>query len=128
MSLRPNLLLPLALLAALSACSAGNAPEDDGAEQEQALTAAQQAADSAATPPPNGTVDAAPPLECDATPVQGLVGQTLEEATAEQARVDTGAKSVRVLEPGQMVTMEFDGERLNIEVDAARKIIALRCG
>ncbi|KAF1694144.1 I78 family peptidase inhibitor [Pseudoxanthomonas koreensis] len=120
-------LLPLALATALCACSAGTAPEDDGAEQEQALADAQQAAESAATPP-EGTGAAAPPLECDDTQVQGLVGQVLEESTAEQARVDAGAKSVRVLEPGQMVTMEFDGERLNIEVDGERKIVALRCG
>jgi len=123
-----RMLLPLAMLAALSACSAGNPPDDDGAEQEQALTAAQQAAESAATPPPAGTVDAAPPTACDATQVQGLVGQALEEGTTEQARTDAGAKSVRVLNPGDMVTMEFDSERLSIEVDAAGKITSLRCG
>lgn len=124
-----RLLLPLALLAALGACSAGSPSEDDGAEQEQALTAAQQAAESAATPPA-GPVDAAPPppMECDATQLQGLVGQVLEENATEQARTDAGAKSVRVLKPGDMVTMEFDSERLSIEVDAAGKITSLRCG
>lgn len=125
-----RLLLPLTLLAALCACSDGKAPEDDGAEQEQALAAAQQAAESAATPPPAGTVDAAPPppMECDATQLQGLVGQVLEESATEQARADAGAKSVRVLKPGDMVTMEFNSERLSIEVDAAGKITSLRCG
>ena len=101
----------------------------DGTEQEQAITAAQQAAESAKVPPPNGAADAPPPAPtCDATQVQGLVGQVLEDATAEQARADAGAKTVRVLEPDQMVTMEFDGERLNIEVDATKKIVAVRCG
>ena len=122
-------LLPLALVTVLAACSPGNTPEDDGTEQEQAITAAQQAAESAKVPPPNGAADAPPPAPtCDATQVQGLVGQVLEDATAEQARVDAGAKTVRVLEPDQMVTMEFDGERLNIEVDATKKIVAVRCG
>lgn len=122
-------LLPLALVAVLAACSPGNMPEDDGTEQEQAITAAQQAAESAKVPPPNGAADAPPPAPtCDATQVQGLVGQPLEDATAEQARTDAGAKTVRVLEPDQMVTMEFDGERLNIEVDATKKIVAVRCG
>ena len=60
-------------------------------------------------------------------PVQ-VQKRPLDEATAEQARSDAGAKTVRVLEPGQMVTMEFDGERLNIEVDDKRTITALRCG
>ena len=98
-------LLPLALVAVLAACSPGNTPEDDGTEQEQAITAAQQAAESAKVPPPNGAADSPPP-----------------------ARADAGAKTVRVLEPDQMVTMEFDGERLNIEVDATKKIVAVRCG
>jgi hypothetical protein len=35
---------------------------------------------------------------------------------------------VRILRPGQMVTKEFDPERLNLEVDAAGRIIAARCG
>ncbi|AKC86769.1 I78 family peptidase inhibitor [Pseudoxanthomonas suwonensis] len=131
MPVRTLRLLPsLVLLSALCACSAEVAPgEDDGIEQEQALTDAQQAAESAATPPADGIADAPPPAPtCDASQVQGLVGQSNDEAKAEQARVDAGASHVRVLEPGQMVTMEFDGERLNIEVDDGGRIIALRCG
>ena len=129
MSAPATRLLPLALVAVLAACSPGNTPEAAGPEQEQATTAAQQPAESAKVPPPNGAADAPPPAPtCDATQVQGLVGQVLEDATAEQARVDAGAKTVRVLEPDQMVTMEFDGERLNIEVDATKKIVAVRCG
>jgi len=131
MHIRPiRPLLSLALLTALCACSAGSAPEDDNAaEQEQALVAAQQAAESAATPPPNGSAEAPPPApECDASQVQGLVGQPFDEAKAEQARTDAGASQVRILKPGQMVTMEFDGKRLNIEIDAEGRIIAVRCG
>jgi hypothetical protein len=121
-------LLPLSLLSVLCACSGGTA-EDDAAEQESAIVAAQQAAESAATPPPNGAADAPPPAPtCDASLVQGLVGQANDAAKAEQARVDAGAKSVRILEPNAMVTMEFDGERLNIEVDDQGQIIAVRCG
>ena len=72
-------LLPLALVTVLAACSPGNTPEDDGTEQEQAITAAQQAAESAKVPPPNGAADAPPPAPtCDATQVQGLVGQVLD--------------------------------------------------
>lgn len=124
-----RLLLPFTLIAALSACSAGTAPDDDATEQEQALTAAQQAAESAAAPPAPPAIDtASPEPECDASQVQGLVGQALDDAKAEQARTDASAKSVRVLEPGAVVTMEFDSKRLNIEVDAAGKITAVRCG
>jgi hypothetical protein len=130
MAARPiRLSLSLILLSALCACSAGGTADEDAVEQEQAIVAAQEAAESAATPPPNGSADAPPPaLECDASQVQGLVGQALDEAKAEQARADAGAKHVRILKPGQMVTMEFDGERLNIEVDDKGTITALRCG
>jgi hypothetical protein len=34
---------------------------------------------------------------------------------------------VRVLRPGQAVTMEFNAERLNLEVDATGRIVAARC-
>lgn len=120
----------LVLLSALVACSAANAPEDDGAEQEQAITAAANAAASAAAPPSaEGAADAAPPaLSCDASQVQGLVGKKADEAVAEQARSDAGAKRVRLLHSDEMVTMEFDSERLNLEVDAAGSIVAVRCG
>ena len=56
------------------------------------------------------------------------MGQPVSDALAEQAREDAGAERVRVLTPGQMVTMDFDEERLNIEVDAAGTNTALRCG
>ena len=45
-----------------------------------------------------------------------------------EARIDAGATRARVLKPGQAVTMEFDGARLNLEVDADDKVVALRCG
>jgi hypothetical protein len=52
----------------------------------------------------------------------------VDDAVAEQARSDAGAKHVRVLKPDQRVTMEFDGERLNLEVDAEGRITSVRCG
>jgi len=34
----------------------------------------------------------------------------------------------RVLHPGQVVTKAFDGERLNLDVDAQGVVLAVRCG
>ena len=45
-----------------------------------------------------------------------------------EARKRAGAYMVRVLRPGQATTMEFNGERLNLEVDATGRIVAARCG
>lgn len=65
---------------------------------------------------------------CDAAPAQSLVGQNNTAKVVEAARVRSGALMVRVLRPGQMVTKEFDAQRLNLEVNAAGRIIAVRCG
>ncbi len=117
------LLLAATTTLALSACSQEDMQKLDEAEQEQAEVAARQAAE-AAMQPAEGT----PPAPvCDASPVQGLVGQPADEATVEQAREDAHAERVRVLRPGQAVTLEFDGARLNVEVDESNTIVALRC-
>ncbi len=34
----------------------------------------------------------------------------------------------RILRPGQMVTKEYNAQRLNLEVDANGRIVAVRCG
>lgn len=65
---------------------------------------------------------------CDAAPAQSFVGQNSTAKVVEAARVRSGALMVRVLRPGQMVTKEFDAQRLNLEVNAAGRIIAVRCG
>ncbi len=110
-----------ALALALAACN-GPAPE----EQDQALDQAQQAAAEAAAPAPDA---ATPPAgSCDASQVQGLVGQPYSDAVGEQARQDAGAQKVRTLKPNQPITMEYLGERLNIEVDENNLVSGVRCG
>jgi len=65
---------------------------------------------------------------CDAAKAQSLVGEPESAAIAEQARQKSGARTVRWLRPGQIVTMEYRDDRLNLEVDAQGKIIKIRCG
>ena len=79
-------------------------------------------------PEPIGKSTAPPGDICDAKPAQGVVGQQPTVKVIEQARVRSGARMARVLRPGQMVTKEFDQQRLNLELDANGKIIAARCG
>jgi hypothetical protein len=33
-----------------------------------------------------------------------------------------------VLRPDQVVTLEFDGTRLNLDVDASSRVVRVRCG
>lgn len=122
---RPYLLGALTTLLALG-LSACQPPAPD--EQEAVGAQAQQAAEAAATPAAASAPEAPPVGSCDATQAQTLVGQPLSDALVQQAQQDTGAKAVRVLKPDQMVTMEFNGERLNIDVDEKGVISGVRCG
>lgn len=65
---------------------------------------------------------------CSAGPAQTVVGQQATAPVMEQARQRSGALMARILRPGQAVTKEFDAERLNLEVDAQGRIVAVRCG
>ena len=80
---------------------------------------------SAPQPAPAPSEEAA---MCDATKAQFAVGQAYSDSLAEQARAAAGAKIVRRLVPGQMVTMEYSAERLNLDTDAGGKVTGVRCG
>lgn len=90
----------LALLAALAGCSALD------------------------TPPP-----AAPAAhDCSAEAVPGLLGKPASAERVEQARQQSGAKRVRVLAPADAVTLDYNPQRLNIDIDEAGLIRRLSCG
>ncbi|OZI29874.1 hypothetical protein CAL29_17385 [Bordetella genomosp. 10] len=65
---------------------------------------------------------------CDAQPVQNLIGKTLTNETTEQARTGSNSAKVRVLKPGQVMTMEYDPTRINLITDKNNALTALRCG
>ena len=113
------LIATAALLLALSGCTKP-APE----EQDEALNQSQQAAEAAAAP----AEATPPPGACDASQVQGLVGQAYSEEAAQQAKQDANATQVRMLKPNQPITAEYLGERLNIEVDDKNLVSGVRCG
>jgi hypothetical protein len=46
----------------------------------------------------------------------------------ERATYDSGARSARVIGPGEAVTMEFRGDRLSIYTDGVGRIRDVRCG
>lgn len=88
-------------------------------------------APAAATVPTQSQAQApapAPDMLCNAQPAQAAVGQSSTASVVESARARSGARMVRILRPGQMVTKEFDTQRLNLEVDANGRILAVRCG
>ncbi len=83
-----------------------------------ALAVLLLAACTTGRPPP-------PPAEdtCGGADLQGLVGQSA--AVLETMRF---SQPLRVVRPGIAVTMDYRGDRLNIEVDAAELIVRVTCG
>lgn len=67
-------------------------------------------------------------VQCNADRVQPLVGREATPDVLDRAKTRSGARSVRVIKPGQAVTMDFRSDRLNLELDDVNTIKAARCG
>ena len=84
----------------------------------------------AAVPPP--AVNGAAPVQgaggCDASKAQALVGRQRAAPLSAEALRLTGARDVRWIRPGDMVTMDYREDRLNIHVDAQGRVTRVRCG
>ncbi|MDP3979521.1 MAG: I78 family peptidase inhibitor [Pseudomonas sp.] len=80
--------------------------------------------DSSKTPAPAANPNGA----CNAELVQGMLGRSATAEQVEQARQHAGARSVRVLAPGDAVTLEYNSRRLNIDIDEAEVIQRINCG
>lgn len=100
---RQQLPCTLALLAVMAGCSS----------VDSAKTPAQSASRSGA---------------CNAEAVQGMLGKIATAEQVEQARQQAGAQSVRVLAPGDAVTLEYNAQRLNVDIDEAEVIQRINCG
>jgi len=81
--------------------------------------------------PTPASASAAPPepvFQCNADGARFAVGQPLSPQLEAAARVRAGAGTVRALKPGEAVTMELNGGRLNLDVDARGRVTDVRCG
>ena len=65
---------------------------------------------------------------CRVAAAYSVLGETYSDTLARRARRRAGARDVRKIEPGRAYTMEFRGDRLNLEVDRRGRIRAVRCG
>ena len=83
---------------------------------------------SAPAPAPASGALPAPVYQCNADGARFAVGQPLTPQLEAAARVRAGAGIVRVLKPGDAVTMELNGGRLNLDVDARSRVTDVRCG
>jgi hypothetical protein len=82
----------------------------------------------AGTPPRHS--DPLPPsrMTCNADAAQWAIGRQATTDVVARVRSDSHSRVVRILHPGQMVTMEFSAERVDIRVDAHDAILAVTCG
>ena len=65
---------------------------------------------------------------CDASGAQALIGRGASEALGAEALRLSGATRLRWIQPGDVVTMDYRTDRLNIELDASNRVAAIRCG
>ena len=66
--------------------------------------------------------------ECRATPAAELVGERYRRGVPTRAKRLSGARTVRVLWPGEMMTTDFRANRVNLRVNHRRLITAVSCG
>lgn len=81
--------------------------------------------DGRPSPPPPAIDETA---ECDAAPAQSLIGQAASAELGADAIKRTGARTLRWIQPGTMVTMDFRPDRLNINLDEKNVVTRLTCG
>ena len=91
------------------------------------ITAAALAASTGCTT--TGTSAPAEPAgACQAEAASGLVGRDPTPDVGAEAQRLTGARAIRWIRPGDMVTMDFRADRLNVEIGESGKIERFRCG
>lgn len=112
--------LSLALAAGLTlmACSPSTEPTP-ATPVEPAVTAPAEPTQPAPSPP----ADPASADTCNMGQYLALVGKP-----ASDPAVPPASATVRIIKPGDQVTMDFIATRLNIDVDAAGNISGVRCG
>ncbi|WP_033365709.1 I78 family peptidase inhibitor [Bordetella sp. FB-8] len=117
----PSLLAPLALTALLGGCAA---PGASGSSASVAGPSSPSGSGTSYTPMSSDS----PSSDCDSDRVQNMLGQTYSDGTGESVRRRSGSRAIRLLEPGQVMTMEYDPYRINIILDGKGAIQALHCG
>jgi hypothetical protein len=65
---------------------------------------------------------------CDAARAAGLVGKPRSEPLGAEALRRSGARTLRWIPEGSVVTMDYREDRLNIELDRANRVTRIRCG
>ncbi|RDZ26652.1 I78 family peptidase inhibitor [Lysobacter silvisoli] len=84
------------------------------------LTACATAPQAGGPMPPSG--------QCNAEGARWAIGRGVDDDTTNRILRDTGSRDARVLTPGSAATMDYRGDRINIDVNERGAITGLRCG
>ncbi|WP_455924799.1 I78 family peptidase inhibitor [Pseudomonas putida] len=80
----------------------------------------------------NQTAGASPAVandgRCHADGAQFAVGKPASAALLEQARTASGSQIARILQPHDVVTLEYRSDRVNLNADDSGKIMRVNCG
>lgn len=84
----------------------------------------------AATTDPMRTGGPYPPqaTQCDAERASWALGRAASAEVVDEVRAATQSSQVRVIAPGQMVTMDYIPVRVNIHVNERNAITRITCG
>jgi hypothetical protein len=91
-------------------------------------TSAALAVAGCATAEPIPEHGATPGYVCSNSGLDRFVGQPATQEIGSQMLRASGARTIRWVLPGQMITMEFSAERLTVHVDRSNRIESASCG
>lgn len=82
----------------------------------------------AAVPPEDTTPAGGGDGRCDASNLGDLVGREASEALGAEALRRSGSRTLRWIRPGDIVTMDYSEQRLNIHLDERNRVDHFACG
>ena len=65
---------------------------------------------------------------CRAEPIRDLVGRPATQQLGADALRRSGARALRWIRPGDVVTMDYREDRLNVRLDARNYVATFTCG
>jgi hypothetical protein len=111
------------VLAAMSAACAQVQPtEADAQEAPAEVTKTENKATTEPEAPVKGEGS------CDAGKARSLIGREKSEPLGAEALRLSGARTIRWIRPGDVVTMDYREDRLNIHLDGQNKVVRIACG
>ena len=76
----------------------------------------------------DATADAAPPGTCRNEGLAQFTGQAASQELGQRMLAASGARAIRWVAHGMMVTMEFSPDRLTVYLDQSNRVERASCG